>query len=51
MRGAVEKMPGVSACSVEPGKADIKVSYDPSKTNPDQLLEGLKAAGQPAKAK
>jgi copper chaperone CopZ len=51
VRGAVEKMPGVSACDVQAGKADIKVSYDPSKTNPEQLLEGMKAAGQPAKAK
>ncbi len=51
MRGAVEKMPGVSGCDVQAGKADIKVSYDPSKTNAEQLLAGLKAAGQSAKTK
>lgn len=51
MRGAVEKMPGVADCDVAAGKSDIKVSYDPSKTNVEQLLAGLKAAGQSAKAK
>lgn len=51
MRGALEKLPGVSGAEVEPGKADVRVSYDPAKTNVEQLLQGLKAAGEPAKAK
>lgn len=51
MRGALEKMPGVAAADVQPGQTDIKVAYDPSKTNVEQLLAGLKAAGEPAKTK
>lgn len=51
MRGALEKIPGVEDFDVQAGRADIKVSYDPSKTDVRQVLEGMKAAGQPAKRK
>ncbi len=51
MRGALEKLPGVAGADIQQGQADIKVSYDPSKTNVEQLLAGLKAAGEPAKQK
>lgn len=51
MRGALEKLPGVSGCDVQPGKAEITVSYDPARTNVQQVLDGMQAAGQPAKVK
>ena len=51
MRGALEQLPGVADFDVQPGQAAIKVSYDPSKTNLQQVLDGMKAAGQPAKPK
>lgn len=51
MRGVLEKVPGVRDFEVEAGKADIKVSYDPSKTSVDAVLAGMKAGGEPAKLK
>ena len=51
MRGALEGMAGVSDVEVEAGKADVKVAFDPAKTSVEQLLAGMKAAGQSAKSK
>ena len=43
MRGALEKVPGVTGAEIEAGKTDIVVSYDASVTDTDKILAGLKA--------
>lgn len=51
MRGALAKIPGVKGAELTAGKPDLEVVYDPNETNVDKVLAGLKAAGEPAKAK
>ena len=51
MRGAVRKLEGVSGIEVEPGSPDVVVSYDPNVTTAEEVLAGMRAAGQGAKAK
>lgn len=51
MRGALEKMPGVAGAEVKAGEAEIVVHYDSKATNVDAVIDGLKAAGQPATRK
>lgn len=51
MRGALEKLPGVKGAEITAGNAEITVHYDPSTTNVDKVLEGMAAAGEPAKKK
>ena len=51
MRGALDKVPGVTGSQIEPGKNDIVVSYDSSVTDTDKILAGLEAGGEPARKK
>lgn len=51
MRGALDKVPGVTGAEIEAGKTDIVVSYDSSVTDTDKILAGLKAGGEPARKK
>ena len=51
MRGALDKVPGVTGAEIEAGKTDIVVSYDSSVTDTDKILAGLKAGGESARKK
>ena len=51
MRGALDKVPGVTGAEIAAGKRDIVVSYDASVTDPDKILAGLQAGGEPARKK
>jgi copper chaperone CopZ len=51
VRGMLTKMPGVAGAKVEAQNADIVVTFDPTITNADAVIDGLKAGGQPAKKK
>tara|TARA_R110002096_G_scaffold7855_3_gene33658 strand:+ start:4172 stop:4321 length:150 start_codon:yes stop_codon:yes gene_type:complete len=45
------KMPGVAGAKVEAQNPDIVVTFDPTVTNAETVIDGLKAGGQPAKKK
>ncbi len=51
MRGALTRLPGVQSVQVEAGKTEFAVAYDPTKADVAKMLDSLKAAGEPAKAK
>jgi len=51
VRGALEKLPGVTGSDIEAGQAEIVVHFDPAKTDVQKVLAGLLAAGEPAAAK
>lgn len=51
VRGALEKVAGVSEIQIEKGDPNFKVTYDPGKVKLDHLLEKLDKAGEPAKKK
>jgi copper chaperone CopZ len=51
VRGALEELPGVGETEIAPGERDVVVRFDPARTSVAQLLDGLAAAGQPARAK
>lgn len=51
MRGTLEKLPGVKGAEIKAGNAEIVVHYDAETTNVDKVLEGMAAAGEPAKKK
>jgi copper chaperone CopZ len=51
VRGMLTKMPGVAGAKVEAQNTDIVVTFDPTITNAQAVIDGLKAGGQPAKKK
>ncbi len=51
MRGALEKLPGVKGADMKAGNPEIVVRYDPASITVEKVVEGLAAAGQPAKRK
>lgn len=51
MRGALDKVSGVSQVDITAGQQDMTVHYDSSKTNVDSILAAMKAAGEGAQVK
>ena len=51
MRGALEKLPGISKVDVEEGSPDISVEYDKGKIDADKILAALEKTGEPIKKK
>jgi len=51
VRGALDDVPGVKGADINVGKAEIVVRYDAAATTVEKVLEGLAAAGEPAKKK
>jgi allophanate hydrolase subunit 1 len=51
VRGALEQLPGVRETEIAPGNRNVVVRYDPQQTTVGRMLEGLAAAGRPAKPK
>jgi copper chaperone CopZ len=49
VRGALEKLPGVSSVDVTPGNKRFTVVCDPKQVEPAAMLAALKKAGEPAK--
>lgn len=48
---ALDDFDGVAHVLVREGTKDIRVRYDPSRTDVDAILRALAAAGEPAKRK
>lgn len=51
MRGALQKLPGVSSIAIEVGKREFDVTYDQAKVDVDDMLMALKEAKEPAKVR
>lgn len=51
MRGALDKVPGVSQVDVTAGQQEMTVHYDAGQTNVDAILSALKGAGESATVK
>ncbi len=50
VNNALKKVSGVSKALVNMDKRETTVTYDDSKTNPDELMRATKAAGFPSAA-
>lgn len=46
MRGALEKVDGVSKIDIKQGEMDFTVHYDPAKIKPADMVAKLVAAGE-----
>lgn len=46
MRGALDKVPGVTHIDIKAGDKDFTVHYDPAKIQPADMVAKLKAAGE-----